>query len=146
MGAADILHLAVTGAEDFWRAGADGTTVRFHSASEQGVERRITFEGTIRLCLVQARGISPGIDVPEEPEPESSRRDGQARQLQRQQREAEPQRAAVNPGGLPDLFQLDRETAHAHAECRSPRGQISAVTMFATRKALAMIVSPGPTP
>jgi len=87
--AADILDGAVARAEDFWRAGIDGTILRFEATSEHRVQRPIGLERLFRFLFVQARGIPPGIHVPKEAQPKTLRGDGKARQLDGDEREEE---------------------------------------------------------
>ena len=113
---------------------------------KQCVERPIGLERLLRFLFVQARGIHPGIHVPKEPQPESPRGNRNARQLDGEDREAEPHQAAVNAAGLAKLFQPDRHALLDRSDRQLSDLQISATTLAATRRAFAMIVRPGPTP
>ncbi len=119
-----------------------GFTPRVNSC----VQRPIGLEWVIRFLFVQARGIESGIHVPKEPQPESLRRDGDARQPDGEGRQAQPQQAAVDAAGLAKLFQVDRQAPLDASDESSPAARSRPPPCAATRKALAMIVRPGPTP
>ena len=107
--AADILDRAVAGAEDLRRVGRDGTILRLHATSEHSVQRTIGFERLFRFLFVQARGISPRIDVRKSRS--RSRGEGMGRRDSLTARTArhKRQQAAVDAAGLAKLFQPDRQ-------------------------------------
>jgi hypothetical protein len=106
--AADILDLAVARAEESRRVGRDGTILGLNPAREQRVQRPVRSDRPLRLLFVQSGGIEPGIRVAEEAQPQSPRRDRQPRQLDAEDRQAEPDQAAVDATGLAELLPLDR--------------------------------------